>query len=105
MDGAVSAANRAAVLTHRLLSFARRQPLDPKPVDVNQLIRDMEELLTTTLGDAITLRLDLSAAALPALTDENQLENAILNLVINARDAMSGGGVLSITTERKLLEE
>jgi len=105
MDGAISAANRAAVLTHRLLSFARRQPLDPKPVDVNQLIRDMEELLTTTLGDAISLKLDLSADMLPALTDENQLENAILNLAINARDAMTRGGVLSITTERKLLED
>jgi nitrogen-specific signal transduction histidine kinase len=103
MDGAVTAANRAAALTHRLLSFARRQPLDPKAIDVNQLIRDMKGLLTGTLGDAISLKTDLAPTAMRALTDEHQLENAILNLAINARDAMPHGGVVSIGTEREVV--
>jgi PAS domain S-box-containing protein len=98
MDGAVGAANRAAALTHRLLAFARRQPLDPKAVDVNQLIRGMEEMLRRTLGESIKLKIDLPPAPLPALTDAHQLENAILNLAINARDAMPNGGTLSIST-------
>jgi PAS domain S-box-containing protein len=104
MDGAIGAANRAASLTHRLLAFARRQPLDPKAVGVNQLIRGMEELLRRTLGEAITLKIDLAPENWPALTDAHQLENAILNLAINARDAMPGGGTLSITTRREVLE-
>jgi PAS domain S-box-containing protein len=104
MDGAIGAANRAASLTHRLLAFARRQPLDPKAVEVNQLIRGMEEMLRRTLREAITLRIDLAAENWPALTDAHQLENAILNLAINARDAMPTGGTLSITTSREVLE-
>jgi PAS domain S-box-containing protein len=103
MDGAIGAANRAASLTHRLLAFARRQPLDPKAVDVNQLIRGMEELLRRTLGEAITLRIGLAPEDWPALTDAHQLENAILNLAINARDAMPKGGTLSIATTREIL--
>jgi len=104
MDGAIGAANRAASLTHRLLAFARRQPLDPKAVEVNQLIHGMEDLLRRTLGEAITLRINLAAENWPALTDAHQLENAILNLAINARDAMPGGGTLSITTSREILQ-
>src|SRR6185503_12131434 len=92
MDGAVGAANRAAALTHRLLAFARRQPLDPKPVAVNQLIRGMEEMLRRTLGEGVRLKVNLATALLPALADAHQLENAVLNLAINARDAMPGGG-------------
>jgi PAS domain S-box-containing protein len=103
MDGAIGAANRAASLTHRLLAFARRQPLDPTAVDVNQLIRGMEDLLKRTLGEAIALRIGLAPENWPALTDAHQLENAILNLAINARDAMPRGGTLSITTARELL--
>lgn len=105
MDGAVGAANRAAALTHRLLAFARRQPLDPKAVDVNQLIRGMEEMLRRTLGEGVRLKIDLPNALLPALTDAHQLENAILNLAINARDAMPNGGTLSISTTREIFAE
>jgi PAS domain S-box-containing protein len=105
MDGAIGAANRAASLTHRLLAFARRQPLDPKAVDVNQLIRGMEELLRRTLGEGIKLKASLAPENWPALTDAHQLENAILNLAINARDAMPKGGTLSIATSREVLKE
>jgi signal transduction histidine kinase/CheY-like chemotaxis protein len=105
MDGAVGAANRAAALTHRLLAFARRQPLDPKAVDVNQLIRGMEEMLRRTLGEGVRLKIELAPALLPALTDAHQLENAILNLSINARDAMPNGGTLSITTTHEIFGE
>src|SRR4029077_5328179 len=103
MDGAIASANRAASLTHRLLAFARRQPLDPKAVDVNQLIRGMEELLGRTLGEKIKLVVELAPGLGPALTDAHQLENAILNLAINARDAMPQGGKLTITTEHVVI--
>jgi PAS domain S-box-containing protein len=105
MDGAISSANRAAALTHRLLAFARRQPLDPKAVDVNGLIRDMGDLLNRTLGEKIRLEINLAPQAWPALTDEHQLENAILNLVINARDAMPHGGTLTITTANERVDD
>jgi PAS domain S-box-containing protein len=103
MDGAITAANRAAALTHRLLAFARRQPLDPKPVNVNQLIRGMEDLLRRTLGEGVALDVKLGHEEWTALTDAHQLENAILNLAINARDAMPDGGTLSISTAREVL--
>jgi PAS domain S-box-containing protein len=98
VGGAMTAANRAAALTHRLLAFSRRQPLDPKPIDINKLIVSMEELLRRTMGESI--RIDLRLAPDLALTccDSNQLENAILNLAINARDAMPDGGRLTIET-------
>lgn len=104
MDGAIASANRAAALTHRLLAFARRQPLDPKAVDVNQLIWGMEELLVRTLGEKITLAIDLAPTLSPALTDAHQLENAILNLAINARDAMPQGGRLTIATANEVIK-
>ncbi len=93
---ATESAERAAALTQRLLAFARRQPLDPRVVDVSGLIRSMEELLRRTLGEAITLSIEITPGLPATLCDPNQLENAILNLVINARDAMPGGGRLGI---------
>lgn len=98
IDAAMTSANRAAALTHRLLAFARRQSLDPKPVDVNQLVVSMEDMLRRTIGEHIRLHTQLQADAWLAYTDAHQLENALLNLVINARDAMPSGGDLQVRT-------
>ena len=98
LDAASASAYRAAALTHRLLAFARRQPLDPRPVDVNQLILGMEDLLRRSVGEKITLEFILVPEQWPATTDANQLENALLNLVINSRDAMPDGGRIVIET-------
>ena len=98
MDAASTSAQRAAALTHRLLAFARRQSLDIRPNDINQLVASMEDLLHRTLGEHIELECSLSAELWTAFTDANQLENALLNLAINARDAMPGGGRLTIET-------
>ena len=95
---AISSANRAAALTHRLLAFSRRQPLDPKPVDANRLVTGMEELLRRTIGESIELGLVTAGGLWQTLCDPHQLESAILNLAINARDAMPDGGVLTIET-------
>jgi PAS domain S-box-containing protein len=101
---AMTSANRAAALTHRLLAFARRQPLDPRPVEVDRLIASMEDLLRRTLSEAI--RLDLAAPDDLWLSrcDPHQLESAILNLVINARDAMPDGGRLAVGTTNMHLD-
>jgi PAS domain S-box-containing protein len=98
MAAAVTSANRAAGLTHRLLAFARRQPLDPQALDVNRLVGNIEDMLRRTLGEQVQLRIHLEPEIWPALTDANQLENAILNLAINGRDAMPKGGLLTIET-------
>ena len=98
---AQSAAKRAAALTHRLLAFSRRQTLDPRPTDINRLASDMEELIRRTVGPAITLELISAAGLWTTLVDPNQLENALLNLCINARDAMPNGGRLSIATANR----
>jgi len=95
---ATTSANRAAALTHRLLAFSRRQPLDPKPVKVNPLVASMEDLLRRTLGETIELELVLSGGLWPTLCDANQVESALLNLAINARDAMPDGGRLTVET-------
>jgi CheY-like chemotaxis protein len=95
---ALTGAERAAALTQRLLAFSRRQPLEPKPVDINRLIGDMTDLLRRTLGETIKVRTDLELDIPTALADVNQLENALLNLAINARDAMPEGGHLEVAT-------
>jgi signal transduction histidine kinase len=89
-------AERAGALTHRLLAFSRRQPLDPKPVQANRLVLGMEPLLRRTLGESISFELDLAADLWPVLCDPHQLDSAVLNLAINARDAMPGGGTLTV---------
>jgi PAS domain S-box-containing protein len=96
LSGAKASAGRAAALTHRLLAFSRRQPLDPRPVRVNPLLASMEDMLRRTLSEAIELELVLASGLWPTRCDGNQLESAILNLVINARDAMPDGGKLVI---------
>lgn len=105
IGGATNAANRAAALTHRLLAFSRRQPLDPRPVAANPLIESMEDLMRRTLGEQIDLDFILADDLWPILCDHNQLENAILNLVINARDAMPDGGRLTIETSNADFDE
>ncbi|MGE0750844.1 MAG: PAS domain S-box protein [Variibacter sp.] len=95
---AATSTNRAAALTHRLLAFARRQPLDPRSVAVNPLPTSMEELVRRTIGESIEMKFVLQRDLWSTLCDRNQLENCILNLVINARDAMPGGGTLTIET-------
>jgi len=98
LTGAKTSASRAAALTHRLLAFSRRQPLDPRPVRANPLIASIEDMLRRTLGERIELELVLGGGLWLTRCDPNQLESAILNLAINARDAMPGGGKLVIET-------
>ncbi len=105
ITGATAAANRAASLTHRLLAFARRQPLDPRPVKVNPLVASLEDLLRRTIGEQIELEMVLATGLWTTLCDPNQLENSLLNLVINARDAMPHGGKLTIETDNALLDD
>ena len=103
-EAAVSSANRAAALTHRLLAFSRRQSLDRKQLNVNELIHSLEDLIRRTKGDPIELTLRLAEDVWPVSTDVSQLENALLNLVINARDAMPEGGELLIETANVYLD-
>ena len=104
IDAAMTSANRAAALTHRLLAFARRQPLIPKSVDANQLVVSLEDLLRRTIGEAIDLAIVVSDDLWNTLCDPNQLESALLNLAINARDAMPDGGKLTISTANARLD-
>lgn len=101
---AQGAANRAAALTHRLLAFSRRQTLDPKATEVNQLIAGMSDLIRNTVGPAVEVAVAVSADLWITLVDPNQLENALLNLCINARDAMPDGGRLNIETVNCVLD-
>ncbi len=103
-EAAVSSAYRAAALTHRLLAFSRRQSLDRKTLNVNELIHSLEDLIRRTKGDPIELTLRLADDVWPISTDVSQLENALLNLVINARDAMPDGGELLIETANVYLD-
>jgi signal transduction histidine kinase len=104
-EHAMDATRRAATLTQRLLAFSRRQPLDPKPIDVNKLVAGMSDLLRRTLGEGVVLETVLAGGLWRSQADPNQLENAILNLAVNARDAMPDGGRLTIETANARLDE
>jgi len=98
MTAAQGAATRAATLTHRLLAFSRQQTLEPKALDANKLVAGVEDLIRRTVGPGVEIETVLAAGLWPCFCDPNQLENAILNLCINARDAMPGGGRITIET-------
>ncbi|NWA43613.1 response regulator [Pseudomonas reactans] len=104
IDLGVTSANRAAGLTHRLLAFSRRQSLDSKPVEINQLVTSMGELLQRSINESIALDMRLTGQLWTAEADPNQLESALLNLVINARDAMPNGGSLTVETTNRHLD-
>ncbi|HCL16411.1 MAG TPA: hybrid sensor histidine kinase/response regulator, partial [Pseudomonas sp.] len=104
MLAAQSAAKRAAALTHRLLAFSRRQTLDPRPLDVNLLVEGMTELIQRTVGPSILVETVSAPDLWPASVDASQLENAILNLCINSRDAMPDGGRITIETANQWLD-
>ncbi|MFJ4143125.1 response regulator [Pseudomonas sp. NPDC089734] len=105
IDLGVTSANRAAALTHRLLAFSRRQSLDAKPVEMNQLVSTMSELIQRSLNESIRLDMQLDEQLWVAVADHNQLENALLNLVLNARDAMPDGGLLLLETFNQRLDK
>ncbi|RAM65565.1 histidine kinase [Herbaspirillum rubrisubalbicans] len=105
IDLAARSTQRAAALTQRLLAFARRQTLAPRPTNVNTLIGGMEELIRRTIGPAITLEVISAVGLWPTFVDGPQLESALLNLCINARDAMPDGGRLTIETANKWLDD
>jgi len=105
IDGALAVAGRAAALTHRLLAFSRRQTLDPRPVDVNRLVASMTELIQRTVGPAVQVDARLGEQVWTTRCDPNQLESALLNLAINARDAMPDGGRLAIVTENIVVDD
>jgi len=105
INAAQGAGRRAAALTQRLLAFSRRQTLDPKPTDVNRLIAGFEEMLARTVGATVDIEIVGAVGLWPTEIDAGQLENAILNLCINGRDAMPNGGKLTIETANKWFDE
>jgi PAS domain S-box-containing protein len=105
ITAALRGVERATTLTHRLLAYSRRQPLDPKPVELNRFIIGMSDLLTRTLGENIKVESVLSGGLWQVSIDPNQVENAVLNLALNARDAMPEGGKLTIETANTHLDE
>ncbi|MDN5289740.1 MAG: hybrid sensor histidine kinase/response regulator [Mucilaginibacter sp.] len=104
LKAAVDSANRAAALTHRLLAFSRRQTLDPRALDPNRLIAGMEDLIRRTMGPTVQVEVVGAGGLWPIRADGSQLENSLLNLCINARDAMPDGGRLTIETANKWLD-
>ncbi|PIU07003.1 ATP-binding protein, partial [Methylobacterium sp. CG09_land_8_20_14_0_10_71_15] len=104
MTAAQGAARRAAALTHRLLAFSRRQTLAPKPTNVNALVEGMLDLIQRTVGPSVQVQTVGLAGLWPALVDPSQLENALLNLCINARDAMPEGGRIVIETSNRWID-
>nr|WP_256476130.1 ATP-binding protein [Siccirubricoccus soli] len=105
VHGADEGARRAAELTRRLLAFSRQQALAPEPVEVNRLVAGMSELLQRTIGEEVQVETVLAGGLWRALVDPNQLESALLNLAVNARDAMPEGGKLTIETANAYLDE
>jgi two-component system NtrC family sensor kinase len=105
LSNAMNGAERAAQLTHRLLAFARRQPLDPKPVDANELISRASELLSRSLGEQIKLETVRTGGLWMTEADPAELEGAIINLAINARDAMPNGGRIIVETSNAFLDD
>ncbi len=105
LDSAMRGAQRAASLTQRLLAFSRQQPLDPKPVDLSRLVSGMSDLLHRTIGEQISIETVLAGGLWRVNIDANQLEIAIINLAVNARDAMPEGGKLTIETANVRLDE
>jgi PAS domain S-box-containing protein len=104
IDAALGVTQRAAALTHRLLSFSRRQALDPRPTNVNALVLSMTDLIAGSAGPSIEVRTRLTAGLWTTLCDPNQLESALLNLANNARDAMPEGGALAVETENAVID-
>ena len=104
-EGAIRGVQRAAALTQKLLAFSRRQPLDPKPLDVNRLLSGMSELLRRTLGESISIETILAGGLWRISADATELENSVLNLAVNARDAMPEGGRLTMETANAYIDE
>ena len=104
-DAAMAGVQRAATLTHRLLAFSRQQPLEPEPIDVSRLVSNMSDLLRRTLGEHIAIETVLAGGLWQTRVDANQLENVLLNLAVNARDAMPAGGRMTIETANASLDE
>ena len=104
-NAAMAGVQRAATLTHRLLAFSRQQPLEPEPLDVGRLVSNMSDLLRRTLGEDIAIETVLAGGLWQTRVDSNQLENVLLNLAVNARDAMPNGGKLTIETANAHLDD
>lgn len=104
MANAMKGAERAAALTQRLLAFSRRQPLAPKTLDLDKVVAGMSELLNRSLGELVKLEIVTSPGLWPVEADPNQMENALINLAVNARDAMPSGGTLTIETANAYLD-
>lgn len=105
IQGAMHGAERGATLTQRMLAFARRQELTVEPHDVVHLVKRAEDLLRRSIGDRVELRFNLAEALPLALVDDNQLDLALLNLVLNARDAMPGGGVITVAVDERTVQD
>jgi PAS domain S-box-containing protein len=105
LERAQVAALRGAALTKQLLAFARRQPLHSQRVDINELVTEMITLQSRTLGESIQIKTDLASDLVPVMADSSQIESALLNLCVNARDAMPKGGTLTISTANRRLDE